>query len=171
MDFHRPQPQTLNHHLNFDVQSQDTKHEKEAFKSGPEAVDWASEEGKYDNRFGNVQWERRDPCEEAHGTYYYRKQNKVPFFTQREVKRNNDDEDPLYKQLPEAAYWRGTPTSNLLVPDKFAGDVVDGYDTEAWKMPQSQPKLRRKNFRDNHTWGVAMNAVPALLQKVKITKS
>lgn len=171
MEFSRPQVQTLHHHSSFDIRPQGTRHKTEIFESGPEAVAWSPEDVKFDNRFGDVRWERQDAYEEAHGTYYYSKQNKAPFFTEREIERDNSEEDPLHKQLPEAAHWRGTPTSNLLVPNGFSGDVIDGNETDAWNMRQPQPKRRRKSFRDSHAWGVAMNAVPVLLQKVKITKS
>lgn len=171
MEFSRPQVQTLHHQSSFDIRPQGARYKTEVFESGPEAVAWSPEEVKFDNRFGDVQWERQDAYEEAHGTYYYSKQNKAPFFTEREIERDNSEEDPLHRQLPEAVHWRGTPTSNLLVPNGFAGDVIDGNETDAWNMRQPQPKRRRKSFRDSHAWGVAMNAVPVLLQKVKITKS
>jgi hypothetical protein len=172
MEFHRPQPETLSHHLSFDMQSRDANYEPEAFESRPEIVGWNQERESYDNAFGNIQWDQQDPCDESHGTYYYSKKSKSPLFSPEEVGCRNNGEEPLNQQLPEAVHWRGTPTSNLLEPKGLAGDMADGYDTEAWNMHQPQPKRRRKGFTDSHAWGVAMKMpFPVFLQNVKITKS
>lgn len=170
MEFCRPQPQTLNYHLSFDMRPRDTSYESETYESAPQVVGWERRDEGYDNGFGNMQWEQQDPYDEPHGTYYYSKENKSPIFSQHEVECNKN-EDPLFQQFPGAVHWRGTPATSPLVPDGFAGDVPDRYEADEWDMRQAQPKRGRRSFRDSHAWGVAMNAVPALLQKVKITKS
>ena len=78
MEFHHPQPQTLGHHLSFDMQSRDANYEPEAFESTPEIVGWNQERESYDNAFGDIQWNQQDPCDEPHGTYYYSKESKSP---------------------------------------------------------------------------------------------
>jgi hypothetical protein len=171
MEFGRPQPQTLNYHLSFDMRPRGTSYESETYGSAPHAVGWERRDEGYDNSFGDMQWEQQDPYDEPHGTYYYSKENKSPIFSQHEVDCNKSEEDPHSQQFPEAVHWRGTPATNPLVPDGFAGDVPDRYEAVAWDMRQAQPKRGRWSFRDSHAWGVARNAVPALLQKVKITKS
>jgi hypothetical protein len=153
------------------MRPRDTSYGSETFESRPQAVRWEQRDERYDNSFGNPQWEQQDPYYEPHGTYYYSKANKSPIFAQHEIENGHNDDDPFFQHAPDAVQWRGTPATNSLIPDDFAGDVPDSYKAERWNMRQRQPKRRRKSFMDSHAWGVAMNAVPALLQKVKATKS
>lgn len=156
--------------MSFDMRPQEMNYDSEAYEPRAQGV-WGQEEEGYDNAFADIQWEQQDSYEEPHGTYFYSKENKLPFFSQQEVDCVNSEEEPLYQQLPEAAHWRGTPTANVLEPDSFAGDLANGYESETWNMRPTQPKRRRRSFRDSYAWGVAMNAVPVFLQKVRITKS
>jgi hypothetical protein len=64
MEFHHPQPQTLSHHLSFDMQSRDAHYEPEAFESTPEIVGWNQETESYDIAFGAIQWDKQDPCDD-----------------------------------------------------------------------------------------------------------
>lgn len=170
MEYGRPQSQVLNYHLNFDVRPQHTGYEPENFEPVEQPVRWEQTNEGFANMFEGLQWDQPSTYDEPHGTYYYSKTNKSPEFTQHEVDCGSNDESPLFQQGPEQAQWRGTPTTNPLVPNNFAGDVRDRYEAETWQTRQMPQKRARKSFRDSNAWGMAMNAMPALLQKVKITK-
>jgi hypothetical protein len=169
MEFPRAQQQTLNRHLSFDTHPQEIIHNQGVFDSRPEGAEWGQQrqqEESYGHGFDDVGLEQEQAYDQTHGTYYYRRENKLPFLTQQDVDCYNDER--ALHELPETVHWRGTPASNLLPSDDGADDLAYGYETGSWNTSPTKPKAQRKSIRDSHAWGVAKSAMPVLLQKVKI---
>ena len=174
MEFHRPQPQIMNRKLSSETRPQEARHDSEVFDSRSNGV---QQEESYDHAFGPAKWRQEEEIyDHSHGTYYYNKESKLPFFAQHEVDYYTNGGNSFQQHLPETIHWRGTPTSNLLVPESYTGDLSYGYEPGvgiggeggAWNMGLSKPKARRRSIRESHAWSVAKNAMPVFLQKVKI---
>lgn len=168
MEFHRVQPQTLNRHLSFDTHPQERIRDHEVFESRPEAPEWGQqrqEEENYGLGFDDIRFEQEQAYDETHGTYYYSRENKLSLFTQQDVDSYNDES--AIQQPPKTVHWLSTPASNVLPQDSSAHDLEYGYDATSWNRTPPRPKPQRKGIRESHAWGMAKNAVPVLLQKVK----
>jgi hypothetical protein len=167
----------MNRKLSSETRPQEARHDSEVFDSRSNGVEWGQQEESYDHAFGPAKWRQEEEIyDHSHGTYYYNKESKLPFFAQHEVDYYTNGGNSFQQHLPETIHWRGTPTSNLLVPESYTGDLSYGYEPGvgiggeggAWNMGLSKPKARRRSIRESHAWSVAKNAMPVFLQKVKI---